>query len=270
MVIDGQIHVWDEGMEEHAAQILHRTMSCDDVLLAMDEAGVDAAIVVPPGRHQNEFSLAIAAAHPDRFGVMAVLALDKEEGRRAVAEWADRPRELLGVRFSFPPWRPTSWMTDGTADWFWPAAEAQRLPVMIWAPGQWDAFFEIAARHPGLPFIVDHFGLYVDVLDDAVTPALDAVLALAALPNVAVKASALPCHSSHPYPFRNLHADIRRVFDAFGPQRMFWGSDLTRLPCPYRQAVTMFTEELDFLSADDLDWIMGRGLATWLDWPGHR
>jgi hypothetical protein len=31
--------------------------------------------------------------------------------------------------------------------------------------------------------------------------------------------------------------------------------------------VTMFTEEMKFLSADDLEWIMGRGLAECLSWP---
>ncbi len=37
--------------------------------------------------------------------------------------------------------------------------------------------------------------------------------------------------------------------------------------CSYRQVVTHFTEELDFLSAADLEWIMGRGLVECLRWP---
>ena len=55
-------------------------------------------------------------------------------------------------------------------------------------------------------------------------------------------------------------------------QRAFWGSDITRVPqtCSYRQVVTHFTEELDFLSAGDLEWIMGRGLAACLRWPEPR
>jgi hypothetical protein len=36
--------------------------------------------------------------------------------------------------------------------------------------------------------------------------------------------------------------------------------------CSYRQSVTHFTEELDFLSPGDLQWIMGRGLAECLGW----
>ena len=49
----------------------------------------------------------------------------------------------------------------------------------------------------------------------------------------------------HQNPYRRLHPYLRRVYDAFGPRRIFWGADLSRLPCSYRQAVTMFTEELE-------------------------
>jgi len=47
---------------------------------------------------------------------------------------------------------------------------------------------------------------------------------------------------------------------------MFWGSDLSRLHCTYRQCVTMVTEEMLWLPADDLNWIMGRGLCEWIGW----
>jgi hypothetical protein len=31
--------------------------------------------------------------------------------------------------------------------------------------------------------------------------------------------------------------------------------------------VKLFTEEMDFVSAADQEWIMGRGLAECLNWP---
>ena len=48
--------------------------------------------------------------------------------------------------------------------------------------------------------------------------------------------------------------------------RLFWGTDLTKLPCSYRQAVTMFTEELSWLNTEDKDLIMGRALCEWHGW----
>ena len=58
------------------------------------------------------------------------------------------------------------------------------------------------------------------------------------------------------------------MIDAFGPRRAFWGSDITRVPksVGYRQVVTHFTEQLDFLARDDLAWIMGRALMECLRW----
>ena len=64
-----------------------------------------------------------------------------------------------------------------------------------------------------------------------------------------------------------LHPFIRALCEAFGPRRLFWGSDLTRLPCSYRLAVNPFTEEFKWLTASDLEWIMGRALCEWSHRP---
>jgi len=52
------------------------------------------------------------------------------------------------------------------------------------------------------------------------------------------------------------------VFDAYGPRRCYWGSDLTNTfsKGPYLQRITHFTEELSFLSERDKDWVMGRAI----------
>ena len=75
-----------------------------------------------------------------------------------------------------------------------------------------------------------------------------------------------PCYTDDTYPYRRLQPYLRRVYDAFGPKRMFWGTDLSRLPCTYRQGVTMFTEEIPWLTSRDKEWIMGRGVCEWVGW----
>ena len=89
-------------------------------------------------------------------------------------------------------------------------------------------------------------------------------------PNVAVKASTLPSHTSDVYPYRRTHPYLRRVYDAYGPTRVFWATDFTAMPCTYRQAITMFTEEIPWFTPEDKQWIMGRGVCEWLGWtlPG--
>jgi predicted TIM-barrel fold metal-dependent hydrolase len=74
---------------------------------------------------------------------------------------------------------------------------------------------------------------------------LSALLALAWHPNVAVKATGQAGYAENVYPFPSLHDKLRAVYDAFGPTRMFWGTDITRMPCSWRQCV--FTEALPWL-----------------------
>ena len=88
------------------------------------------------------------------------------------------------------------------------------------------------------------------------------MMALAKLPNVAVKATGAPHYSTQPYPFKNIQDGLHRIFDAYGPDRLFWGTDITRMPCSYRQCVTFFTEELPWLKGQDLEKVMGRSLAS--------
>ena len=127
-------------------------------------------------------------------------------------------------------------------------------------------FREIAERHPDLKLIVDHCGLNRHGQDAEAFIHLDELVALAKLPNVAVKATGAPHYSTEPYPFRNIHDGLHRIFDAFGPKRFFWGTDITRMPCTWRQCITFFTEELPWLKGDDLDGVMGRGLCEWVGW----
>jgi predicted TIM-barrel fold metal-dependent hydrolase len=148
--------------------------------------------------------------------------------------------------------------------------ERAGLPVGLAAANFLPAVGQVAERHPGVRLIVDHMGRPAGQTDEAAFETLPDLLALAKYPNVAVKASGAPSYSSAPYPFTNIHGYIHQIYDAFGPQRMFWGTDITRMPCSWRQCVTLFTEELPWLSGDDLELVMGRALCDWLGWalPG--
>jgi predicted TIM-barrel fold metal-dependent hydrolase len=126
---------------------------------------------------------------------------------------------------------------------------------------------EVAQRHPNLKLILDHLGRPSGVTSPAERWAnLPEVLALAKYPNVAMKATGAPSYSDEPYPFRDIHDNLHRLYDAFGPARWFWGTDITRMHCPWRQCVTLFTEELPWLRGRDLELVMGRAVCDWIGW----
>ena len=274
LIADSQVHVWAAPSPEHpwppGLHEPHRPvpLGTDDLLREMDAAGVDRAVLIPPtwdgGR--NDLALAAAKALPDRFAVMARVD-GRKPGAREVIDDLRRQPGMLGLRFSFVR-RPQdkAMLSDGSLDWLWAYAEESAMPVMMMvAPPQLHIVDGIAQRHPGLRLVMDHLSRHGGK-DEAAFGDLDKLLALARLPNVAVKASALPAHTADEYPYRRVFPYIRRAYDAFGPQRVFWGTDLSKLPCTYRQAVTMFTEEIPWLTQDDKEWIMGRGLCEWLGW----
>jgi hypothetical protein len=63
-------------------------------------------------------------------------------------------------------------------------------------------------------------------------------------------------------------AGRRVIVDAYGPERCYWGTDMTNgfAKATYRLRITHFTEELDFLSEDDKDWVIGRAILASLKW----
>ncbi|MBI2216022.1 MAG: amidohydrolase [Candidatus Rokubacteria bacterium] len=273
MMVDAQIHVWsrnrpDRRWPQGRGQYSHGpALSAEEVLRVMDETGVARAVLVPPSwiGDDNSDSLAAARRYPDRFAVMGRFDPAAPDARVRITRWLNEPG-MRGMRFTLhrPPWR--TWLADGTLDWFWSAAEAARIPLMILVPGQLAAAGAIAERHPRLRVILDHLARPSGTTDDAAFADLDQLLALARHPNVAVKVTSLPSYSTEAYPFPGLHRHIRRVHDAFGARRMLWGTDYSRLPVPYEDAIRLFTEALDFLSADDREWIMGRATAEWIGW----
>ena len=184
--------------------------------------------------------------------------------------WREQPG-MLGVRLIFNSAATAPLLSNGTIDWFWPAAEKAGVPVMCHAPELSQHLARIAERHPQLVLILDNMGLSQSLQSATGGHTDDLIrhtLSLAKYPNVSVKLSSAANHSHEDYPYRDINVHIRRVFDAYGPQRCHWGSDMTRAldKATYRQRVTHFTEALDFLSEADKDQVMGRSLLARLRW----
>jgi len=275
MIVDAQVHLWkaespDWRWVPGLKPQLPEPMTIERLLPLMDEGGVDRAVVVPPSwpGDRNDYGLEAARRYTNRFHVMGRIPLQDRKSAELLSTWKQQPG-MLGVRVLFNNETTKPWLSDGTADWFWPAAERAHVPVMFFAPGQTAKFAAIAERHPQLTLILDHMGLTAAMVkDNSLTSAIDAAVALAKFPNVSVKVSGSPGVSTEPYPFRDVAIHIRRVFEAYGAQRCYWGTDLTNsfAKATYRQRITQFTEELPFLSESDKDWIMGRAILARLNW----
>ena len=271
LIVDSQIHIWKNGkMSAHHRQI--PSYLAEDALAEMAQAGVDCAVIHPPsalGEAANELAVEAVRRHPDKFCVLGHFDLKSPDRERIVARWRERPG-MLGFRFTFNQPHEKTWWTDGTLDWFWPACEKAGLVIGLLATGEnIKVLGKIAERHPGLKLHIDHIGRgggRADKKDEAAYADLKDMLALARLPNVGVKLSGAPSTSSQPYPCKNIHGYLKTIVETFGPDRCFWGTDVTRMPCSYRQCVTMFTEEMSWLKGRDAERVMGGAFVAWLGW----
>ena len=276
LIVDSQIHIWKNGkMSPHHRQ--DATFSYDEALAEMKAAGVDCAVIHPPGslgEAVNAYAIEAVSKHPDKFCILGHFDLRSPDRESIVAHWRERSPGMLGFRYSFGEPHQKTWLTDGSLDWFWKACEKADLRVGLLVTGNTiPVFGKIAERHPGLRMHIDHIGRgggRAAVKDDAAYADLGEMLALAKLPNVAVKLSGAPSTSTQTYPYRNIHGYLKQIVDAFGPDRCFWGTDLTRMPISYRQCVTMFTEEMPWLKGRDLERVMGGAIVDWLGWKRPR
>jgi len=274
-IVDAQIHLWKAESDDWkwvpgAKPQLPDPFTIERALPLMDEAGVSRAVVVPPSwpGDRNDYALEAAKRYPNRFAIMGRIPVQDPKSAALLPTWKQQPG-MLGIRLTFLTPASAAWLKDGTIDWFWPAAEKAGLPVMFLASMQGPAFERIAERNPQLTLIVDHMGVTSGVVAAGrVAEAIKDTLSLAKYPNVSVKLSAAPLMSKEPYPFKDMTPHIRALFDAYGPRRCYWGTDLTNSldRATYRQRITHFTETLDFMSEDDKDWVMGRAILERLKW----
>lgn len=272
--MDAQVHVWGRNTpqrpwvqgKEHLAWWPEYT--AQELLLDMDAAGVDAAVLIPPGAfedYRNELAIEAVRRAPARFAAMGQVDFRQPQAAERLEQLIEEPA-LSGMRFSFAADSNRELFLGQRLDWAFKLLADRGKPLMIYAPGCLDEIGAVARRHERLRLAICHMNL--DKADQPLPllPRIAALLALARLPNVSVKASALSLQSHQPYLFADVHAALESVLAAFGPGRVFWGTDITRLDCSYRQARDFFLA-LPFLTGTALELVMGEALRHWLDWP---
>ena len=268
-ITDAQIHIWGQGLPNNQAHIQETSFTAAQAIAMMDQAGVDAAVIHPPSWDPRSTDLAFQAVrdYPGRFAIMGDIDLDMPGAAHRLATWRDQPG-MLGLRYLFLDQQALR-LTDGSLDWLWTAAEEHGVPIAMLATGSEAAIATIAGRHPGLRLTIDHLGGRggnTTLKDHAAMAHMPDLLALARHPNIAVKVTGAPGYSAEAYPFPIMSDYARQIFDAFGPQRTFWGTDITKMPCTWTQCITQFTEQMPWLNGEDLDWVMGRGIRKWWGW----
>lgn len=230
-IIDAQIHEPTVGREPD--DYVKSQMTLWQVELAreaMDAIGVDAALAVTsdafvevgneryPGRFPGVHTF--FHTHEDLEGEVRRIAAHKDmvAGRCLVGDFM-----TAVMRKEF---------FDGVFDIVYKTAEEVGLPLFNSTHGGCKHIGPVAEKHPNLKLIVDHIGVAQHPVSPPETMTwgpFEDLLELAKYPNVYVKLCGAPLLSQENYPYADVWPNLHRLFDAFGYDRVMWGSDYTRL-----------------------------------------
>lgn len=267
-MIDGQVHVWKPDGPPPSPSGRQEPLSAEELLSMIDTGGVQRAVIITPSwsPDQNLYPLESAQKYPDRLKVMGLyFDWNKPANPAQIESWM-KPEGMAGIRMFLGSEPATKWLTGGDSDWIWPILERNRIPLMISAANSLPHLVKIAEKHPGLKMCIDSFGVPGAPRGAEVFKDFGAVLAMAKLTNIIIKCGSVPYLSAEAYPYRNLQPFVKQVYDAFGPERLIFASDITLLKGSYKDCVNFWTQ-LDWLNDKDLALIMGGTLSKWINWP---
>jgi len=265
--IDAHVHVWTPDLKSYPIDTSR--YSVDDMkpasftpLQLMKEcqpSGVDRVVLIQMSFYNtdNSYMLDVISKHPGVFsgvGIVDHQAVDLTAQIRMLAKAGVR-----GFRISRRGKDAKNWVSDAGMGSLWKTASRSGLSICpLINPTDFDVVDQLCVKYPDTRVVIDHFGR-VGISGQIVPAELDALCRLARHRNVHVKTSAFYALGKKQPPYKDLRPMLRRVVDAFSPQRLMWASD-----CPYQvqerhdyeSSIALIRDHMDSLSETDRNWIL--------------
>ncbi|MGD1081151.1 MAG: amidohydrolase family protein [Candidatus Sulfotelmatobacter sp.] len=263
--VDAHVHIWSSDIKRYGLgkgfksdDMKPIAYLADDILHDARPSGVDRVVLVQMNVYgfDNSYMLDAIKLRPDIFRGIAVV-----DGTSEACDVVMCRLSELGVRgFRLYPEEVTPSNLDepGFRRMFHCGAEKRLAICLLMNPDSLGAVDRQCQEFPHTPVVIDHlarigFGGSIRESD------IKALCALAKHPQVRVKLSGFYALGLAEPPYLDLAPLIKRVYEAFGPKRLMWGSD-----CPfqvthatYEDAISLIRDRLDFISNEHKEWILG-------------
>jgi L-fuconolactonase len=260
--VDAHSHVWTDDVVKYplvnnqpASKLIPRSFTADELLAIARPLGVSRVVLIqhkPYFGVDNRYLVDVIAVHPGVFSGVACIAAEEPAPDREMVRL-----KKLGFRgFRITPGEGAAdrWVNSPGVNSMWATATKERLAICpLIGPDNIVQVDEMCRKYPDTTVVVDHFAR-VGQNGDFPEADVKQLVGLARHPKVHVKVSAFYFLGQKKPPYRDLVPLIRRVYDAFGPSRLMWGSD-----CPYQlgagnnyaASLELIQKGLDFLSDSD-------------------
>ncbi len=277
-IIDAQVHAYER---DHPGRPWHGVLegppevTGDQMVAAMDAAGVDGAILVSAFtmyRYDASYARQVHQRHAGRFALVKPVDPSDPGVGEIIADWK-RTSGAVAIRMLLARAGLAADADDPGINRVLSTAARLSLPVNLHIAGRLDQGIALIQRNPDTQIVVDHLGLVQPMSPPK--PAepwseLEQVLALAQCPNVAMKITGACTLSLEDYPYRDIWDPVCRMIDAFGVDRCLWGTDWTRAVAflTFSQGVDAFRQTQRISESDKAE-LMGGTAARVYGWsPG--
>jgi L-fuconolactonase len=254
-IVDAHHHVWDLSVRDQdwitgpELAPLHRDFTLADLEPEARAAGVTATVLVQTitvPEETPEF-LALAARSDLVAGVVGWTDLTAPDVADALARLCAGlgGEYLVGVRHQVQGEPDPRWLVrPDVLRGLTAVAEAGLVYDLVVKPHQLAAAAEAAGRLPGLTFVLDHLGK-PPIASGELAPWAEQIRRLASLPNTVCKLSGMVTEADWAsWTPEDLKPYADTVLDAFGPERLMFGSDwpVCRLAATYDEVVAVARE----------------------------
>jgi len=277
-IVDTHMHVWSNNLARFPFSHPYNpgfkpqpiAGTAEMLLQEMDQYGIDYAVLVQPIwlGWNNSYLAECIKTWPRRFRAHGLIDPQGPDRADKLEYWMRR-HGFSGMRFS-----PIYY--EGREDWLdaessvplWRKAEELHAVFNFFiTTHQLPRLENMVRRFPAVNVVIDHFARVNLRRPDAAVE-FEKLLKLASYPNVWAKVTELQIISTTAeYPFRDTFPWVKRLYDAFGPDRLLWGTGFPGAAraqdgrLPLEKELRLMRTEIPFFTHDDRQKILGANAA---------
>ncbi|WP_020474420.1 amidohydrolase family protein [Zavarzinella formosa] len=265
--IDAHVHVWTPDTIHYKLatgfakeDMKPPSFTPDELFKHSKPAGVTRVNLIQMSFYgfDNSYMTDMIRVHDGVFVGTAVIDPQAEPVKR-MRELA--PKKVRAFRILPTLTKAKKWLEpDGYSEMFAEGAKANQAMSCLINPADLPELDRMCAKFPDTPVIIDHLcriGGDGTIRDADVTALCD----MAKHKQVMVKVGAFYAFGAKKPPYADLIPLSKAVIKAFGVKRCMWETDCPFQVGPghtYQDSVNFILKQLDFLTADERDWLMRR------------
>jgi L-fuconolactonase len=232
----------------------------------MDRFNIDITVLVQCMYHgyDNSYMCHCMDRYPDRLRGVALIDPKKTDAP-SIMERLFKDHRVQGLRLYPISDEDASWLSAEDQVPLWEMARSLGASF-IWfgTCAQIPLLEPMLERFPDVKIIIDHLG--EPVLEEGIDGSFQNLLKASKHPGVFIKSTRIDGISGEPWPFTNLHAWVKAVYESYGAQRMLGCTGFMNNP-PGDDALgfRVIEEAFPFFTAEDKEWILGNTVASIYD-----